>query len=108
MANGYPLKPGCEDGQVSADAQALEPALLLQKRGSLDMIVTRDQVVKWLELTAAVMQENKDYLTQLDSPIGDADHGINMNRGFRKVLEKLPSVADKEQLNQLRVKVVKK
>ena len=60
------------------------------------MTVTRDQVVQWLELTAAVMKENKDYLTQLDSPIGDADHGINMDRGFRKVLEKLPSVADKD------------
>jgi dihydroxyacetone kinase-like protein len=60
------------------------------------MTVTRDQVVKWLELTAAMMKENKDYLTQLDSPIGDADHGNNMDRGFRKVLEKLPGVADKD------------
>jgi len=60
------------------------------------MTVTRDQIVKWLELTAAVMKENKDYLTQLDSPIGDADHGNNMDRGFRKVLEKLPSVSDKD------------
>ncbi len=60
------------------------------------MTVTRDQVVKWLELTAAVMNENKAYLTQLDSPIGDADHGNNMDRGFRKVLEKLPGVADKD------------
>jgi dihydroxyacetone kinase-like protein len=53
-------------------------------------------MVKWLENTAAVMKENKEYLTQLDSPIGDADHGINMDRGFRKVMEKLPSVADKD------------
>jgi dihydroxyacetone kinase-like protein len=60
------------------------------------MVVTRDQMVQWLENTAAVMKENKEYLTQLDSPIGDADHGINMDRGFRKVLEKLPSVADKD------------
>lgn len=60
------------------------------------MVVTRDQMVKWLENTAAIMKENKEYLTQLDSPIGDADHGINMDRGFRKVLEKLPSVADKD------------
>ena len=60
------------------------------------MMLTRDQVVKWLEQTAAVMNENKAYLTQLDSPIGDADHGINMDRGFRKVLEKLPTVADKD------------
>lgn len=60
------------------------------------MVVTRDQMVQWLENTAAVMKENKQYLTQLDSPIGDADHGINMDRGFRKVLEKLPGVADKD------------
>jgi len=51
-------------------------------------------MVRWLENTAAVLVENKEYLTDLDSPIGDADHGINMNRGFQKVLEKLPTVAD--------------
>jgi dihydroxyacetone kinase-like protein len=66
------------------------------------MTVTRDQVVKWLEMTAATMNENKDYLTQLDSPIGDADHGNNMDRGFRKVLEKLPGVADKDIGNVLK------
>jgi dihydroxyacetone kinase-like protein len=60
------------------------------------MTVTKKQIVQWLESTAAVLNENKDYLTQLDSPIGDADHGINMSRGFSKVLEKLPSVADKD------------
>ena len=60
------------------------------------MTVTRDQVVKWLQNTATVMNENKTFLTELDSPIGDADHGNNMDRGFRKVLEKLPSVADKD------------
>ncbi len=35
------------------------------------------------------MEKNKKYLTTLDSPIGDADHGINMNRGFKSALEKL-------------------
>ena len=60
------------------------------------MTVTRDQVVKWLQNTATVMNENKTFLTELDSPIGDADHGNNMDRGFCKVLEKLPSVADKD------------
>ena len=60
------------------------------------MTVTKQQVVRWLEYTAAVLNDNKDYLTQLDSPIGDADHGINMSRGFKAVLGKLPSVADKD------------
>ncbi len=59
-------------------------------------MVTKDQIVKWLENSAAVLIENKDYLTQLDSAIGDADHGTNMARGFKKVIEKLPSVADKD------------
>ncbi len=60
------------------------------------MSVTRDQIVQWLENLAAVLSENKEYLTQLDSAIGDADHGINMTRGFNKVMEKLPGVADKD------------
>ena len=60
------------------------------------MTVTKQQVLHWLEHTAAILNDNKDYLTQLDSPIGDADHGINMSRGFNAVLGKLPSVADKD------------
>jgi dihydroxyacetone kinase-like protein len=59
-------------------------------------VVTKAQIITWLEKTAAVMQENKGYLTQLDSAIGDADHGNNMDRGFRKVMEKLPTVDDKD------------
>ncbi len=60
------------------------------------MTVSKNQIVQWLEKTAAVLGENKDYLTGLDAAIGDADHGINMDRGFRKVMGKLPSVADKD------------
>ena len=58
--------------------------------------VTKEQVVRWLEATAAVLAANKGYLTDLDSAIGDADHGTNMDRGFNKVMEKLPTVADKD------------
>ena len=60
------------------------------------MAVTKQHILHWLEHTAAILNDNKDYLTQLDSPIGDADHGINMSRGFKAVLGKLPSVADKD------------
>ena len=34
--------------------------------------------------------DNKEYLTELDREIGDADHGVNMARGFAAVIEKLP------------------
>ena len=60
------------------------------------MTITKDEIVLWLEKTAAVLKDNKEYLTELDAAIGDADHGINMDRGFRKVMEKLPTVADKD------------
>ncbi|MBR1758645.1 MAG: dihydroxyacetone kinase subunit L [Lachnospiraceae bacterium] len=40
-------------------------------------------------ITAAIT-ENKDFLTELDREIGDADHGLNMARGFAAVLEKVP------------------
>ena len=38
---------------------------------------------------AAAMEENRRYLTKLDSEIGDGDHGNNMNRGFKAALERL-------------------
>ena len=56
------------------------------------MTVKREQLLEWLKDCAAVFAEERDYLTQLDADIGDADHGINMNRGFEKVLEKLPTM----------------
>jgi dihydroxyacetone kinase-like protein len=57
-------------------------------------MITRQHIIQWLEQCQAVLEDKKAYLTELDSPIGDADHGINMARGFNKVVEKLPSVAD--------------
>jgi dihydroxyacetone kinase-like protein len=60
------------------------------------MSITTDDVLDCLRKMADVIHENKEYLTELDSAIGDADHGINMNRGFEAVLNKLPSVEDKD------------
>jgi dihydroxyacetone kinase-like protein len=45
--------------------------------------------VRFIRTFAGVIAENKEYLTQLDSAIGDADHGINMDRGFRAVIDKI-------------------
>ncbi|MDR3321945.1 MAG: dihydroxyacetone kinase subunit L [Synergistaceae bacterium] len=42
-----------------------------------------------LEKFNAVIEDKKEYLTNLDSAIGDADHGINMNRGMKRVMEKI-------------------
>jgi dihydroxyacetone kinase-like protein len=48
-----------------------------------------DDVVAWVKTFAATVAEQKTYLTELDSAIGDADHGINMDRGMQAVLGKL-------------------
>lgn len=50
-------------------------------------------VRRWIRDAADEFAANRDYLTQLDAAIGDADHGINMDRGFSAVVSDL-AVAD--------------
>ncbi|MBD2292007.1 dihydroxyacetone kinase subunit L [Anabaena sphaerica FACHB-251] len=59
-------------------------------------MVTQVQIVEWLQVFASVIEHHKEDLTELDASIGDADHGINMDRGFKKVRSILPSVAGKD------------
>ncbi|HBL11194.1 MAG TPA: dihydroxyacetone kinase subunit L [Cyanobacteria bacterium UBA11162] len=59
-------------------------------------MIKKQQILQWLKAVAIVIEQNKDYLTELDAAIGDADHGINMNRGFQKILSQLPSLTDKD------------
>ncbi|MFP4438050.1 MAG: dihydroxyacetone kinase subunit DhaL [Chloroflexaceae bacterium] len=60
------------------------------------MQMTAEQVIRFIEEVAAQVRDQRDYLTQLDAAIGDADHGANLDRGFRTVLTRLPGVADKD------------
>jgi dihydroxyacetone kinase-like protein len=53
------------------------------------MLLDVNWAVKWLTLCAESMAENRAWLIELDRPIGDSDHGENMDRGFQAVLEKL-------------------
>jgi len=50
---------------------------------------THDAVEDWMKRFAAEVAENRGYLTKLDGAIGDGDHGTNMDRGMKKVLERL-------------------
>lgn len=43
----------------------------------------------WITSAAGVIEANRDHLTQLDAAIGDADHGVNLARGFTAVLSAL-------------------
>ncbi len=54
--------------------------------------ITHADVVNWVRAYAAQIAEQKAMLTRLDAAIGDADHGTNMDRGMRKVVEKLDGI----------------
>jgi dihydroxyacetone kinase-like protein len=60
------------------------------------MSIRQEDVIDWIKASAEVLAENKAYLTKLDAAIGDADHGANMDRGFKAVLNKLPELNDKD------------
>jgi phosphoenolpyruvate---glycerone phosphotransferase subunit DhaL len=60
------------------------------------MPISRDDVIAWINSVAGTIAENSRYLTDLDSAIGDADHGANMERGFKAVVNKLPEFSDKD------------
>jgi dihydroxyacetone kinase-like protein len=48
----------------------------------------------WITAATAVIQANRDHLTQLDAAIGDADHGTNLSRGFTAVAAALAKAAE--------------
>jgi dihydroxyacetone kinase-like protein len=52
-------------------------------------VFTAAQAVSWVRASAAVIDEHAAALTRLDAAIGDGDHGTNMNRGFKAVLQRL-------------------
>ena len=60
------------------------------------MPVNRDDALEWIKNCAAVLSENREYLIDLDAAIGDADHGANMDRGFKAVMTKMPDMSDKD------------
>jgi dihydroxyacetone kinase-like protein len=58
-------------------------------------------VLRWIRAFAAEVEANKDQLTQLDSAIGDGDHGINMQRGMSAVLVKVDETGEDQDIGAL-------
>ena len=58
-----------------------------------DTVATKtdgERLIAVLCAVADAIEAHKDELTELDRPIGDSDHGINMSRGFSAVAAELP------------------
>ena len=51
-------------------------------------------VRSWLGVVATRLEAERDFLTQLDAAIGDADHGVNMHRGFTAVLARVGALEE--------------
>lgn len=58
--------------------------------------MTRDQVLDWIRRYAAAIAEHEQQLTELDTALGDGDHGINMAHGMSEVAAKLPGLAERD------------
>ena len=57
-------------------------------------MITQQKAREGVEKIAKTLKENREHLTELDAAIGDGDHGINMDRGFDAVVEKLAEIPD--------------
>lgn len=60
------------------------------------MILTKQHIIDWFSIAYELIKENQVLLTELDSAIGDADHGRNMTRGFERTHYRIKTVADKD------------
>lgn len=60
------------------------------------MTITAEDMRRFLMLFATNVAEQREELTRLDSAIGDGDHGINMDRGMKAVLEVSPDIDGSE------------
>lgn len=60
----------------------------------MSQTITLAQFRNWLLAFAEQIADHEAYLTELDASIGDADHGINMQRGMHKVRERLRDSAN--------------
>src|SRR4249919_1598477 len=57
--------------------------------GDSEVALDAGFVRRWVEEIAAGVEQERDHLTQLDSAIGDADHGVNLSRGFTAAVDEL-------------------
>ena len=57
-------------------------------------MIDNKKFVAIVQATAKRIEDEKDFLTELDNAIGDGDHGINLARGFAAVEKKLPDLTE--------------
>ena len=56
------------------------------------LTIAYDDILDWIKAFHSTVEDNKAYLTKLDSAIGDADHGTNMARGMNAAMAKIDAL----------------
>ncbi|GAA5156208.1 dihydroxyacetone kinase subunit DhaL [Nocardioides marinquilinus] len=56
--------------------------------------ITTDDLLGWLRALADAVHEQAGHLTELDAAIGDADHGSNLDRGFKAAVAAVGEMTD--------------
>ena len=59
-------------------------------------MLSSNQIINWLTVTRDRISADKEKLNELDAAIGDAEHGVSMDRGFTKVVERLSTCTDSD------------
>lgn len=72
------------------------------------MSIGSEQIATFVQRFADAIAEHRQLLTRLDSAIGDADHGENLNRGMKAVLERLDGATPDAQLKTVAMALVGK
>ena len=59
-------------------------------------MIAYEDILTWIRTFADTVAANRTYLTELDSAIGDADHGFNMDRGMQAVVGKIDGIETRD------------
>lgn len=89
-----------EDELILEDEETVETQVVRSKEGILDVLNAED-VRNMLIYIADKVMKKKGYLTEIDSAIGDGDHGIGMYGGMKKAKKKLLAMAGEENAYKL-------
>lgn len=84
-----------EDGSASAGEAVAAEEAAIRRKGVLTELSAQDARRMLLYIADKII-EKKSYLTEIDSAIGDGDHGIGMAGGMKKAKEKLEKMAGEE------------
>lgn len=89
-----------EDDLILEDEEMVETKVIRSREGILDVLNAEDARNMLIYIADKVMKK-KGYLTEIDSAIGDGDHGIGMYGGMKKAKKKLLTMAGEENVYKL-------